>query len=53
MRLVKNTISRVYEQKAKEIIDQNMEKISEAAMKEIYSMLRIVKFVKGIDDDKS
>jgi CRISPR-associated protein Cmr2 len=53
MRLVKDTISRAYKQKADELVSQNMDKISEAAMKEVYSMLRIVKFVKGIDDDKS
>lgn len=53
IRLVKDTICRVYKQKADELTSQNMDKISEAAMKEIYSMLRIVKFVKGLDDDKS
>jgi CRISPR-associated protein Cmr2 len=51
--LIKETVARVYRQKANEIIEQNMDKISEAAMKEIFSMLRIVKFVKGLDDDKS
>lgn len=51
--LVKETVARVYRQKANEVISQNMDKISEAAMKEIYSMLRIVKFVKGLDDDKA
>jgi CRISPR-associated protein Cmr2 len=51
--LVKETVTRVYQQKANEIIDQNMDQISEAAMKEVYSMLRIVKFVKGLDDDKA
>ncbi len=53
MHLIKETVARVYQQKANEIINQNIEKISEAAMKEIYSMLRIVKFVKGLDDDKA
>jgi len=50
--LVKETVARVYRQKANEVISQNMDKISDAAMKEIFSMLRIVKFVKGLDDDK-
>ena len=51
--LVKETVARVYRQKADDVINQNMDKISEAAMKEIFSMLRIVKFVKGLDDDKA
>jgi CRISPR-associated protein Cmr2 len=51
--LVKETVARVYQQKTNEIINQNIDLISEAAMKEIFSMLRIVKFVKGLDDDKA
>jgi len=53
IRLVKDTIYGAYKQKADEVLNKNMDKISEDAMKEIYSMLRIVKFVKGLDDDKS
>ena len=53
IRLVKDTINHVYQQKAQEIIDQNMEKISVESMKEIYSIIRIVKFIKGLEDDKS
>lgn len=53
MRLVKDTILGAYKHKADEVLDKNMDEISKAAMKEIYSMLRIVKFVKGLDDDKS
>lgn len=51
--LLKKMIYQIYHQNADAVIEKNIKEISENSIKDIYSIMRIIKFVKGLDDDKS
>ena len=49
---MKEMVNKIFESKKKELVNENLKRLTQETIREVFSIFRNVKFIKGYEDDK-